>query len=328
MADNEITTDLTPNEQAELDAETKEIAEGATAKATTTDAATDKVDDVDGAAAAAAAAATDKPAEVVEDAATLAARAQIEATNALNKTVATLADALKPARDDVATTVVAEPDFDKEKSDLTAKWREIKAQHSRGEIDDDELERAEENFENGREAILERKTAHLVNKEVNTRVQERAVAAADTQWNRDWSVFMANETNAAFIGDHIRKAAYHVTLNDVAAKNPNMPFPDMMKTAMDQTKAAFGIQPDGATAAQERDKIAAAEAERQRKAGKAPTNVAVAPSAGVARDNSAEAALDALPISDLEDTLARMTEAQREAYLRSAPGGSADVSAT
>ena len=77
----------------------------------------------------------------------------------------------------------------------------------------------------------------------------------------------------------------------------------------------------------EAKKAAAIEAERKKRdaaSGKPPTTLDRAPQAGTATPSGVDAQLDNLPISDLEDTLARMPADKLDQYLASAPGGLRD----
>lgn len=319
-----LPTDLTPNEQAELDADTAERAAGAAPAAAA--AASDTT--------AADAAAAQK---AIDDAAAAAAKPDpvAEANAKTAEQLARAADALvalaTPKAAETTTTEAApitEATFDAERSAVQTKFdtavTDLDEKLDKGEIDQGERDRlfkqADAERERTREDILERKADWKAETRISARLAAERETAVQGTWESTWRAFANDEVNKAFLGDPIRKAAYEAVLQAVGKESPTMPFADMMATARDRTAAAFSMKIGGDATATDAAKIAAAQRERDKKTGDIPRSPAAAPSAGIPGSATTESDLDAMPIDDLENTLARMTPAQQAAYLASAAG--------
>lgn len=296
---------LTDGERAELDAEKAGKAPGADDAAAAAAAA--KTDD-----GAAAAAVVEEPAPVVkDDPAAASAKAMAEAAGAITKA----AEAMAAANTRQPEKVEQAParDFDAERVAL-------KVQFDKGEIDEDE-------YENRRERLLEEKADFKAAERFNAMSAERDQAAAQAEWTRTVRAFQSDPANAKLFDDTTRNGSFNALVHAVAAENPNGSYLDWLNTARERTLSAFGIvtkAPSADEAAKQAEAIKKAEAERAAAAGKATPTLDTAPAAGAQIATGPEAQLDALPISDLEDALARMPADKAEQYLASAPGGLRD----
>ncbi len=145
--------------------------------------------------------------------------------------------------------------------------------------------------------------------------KRQAEELADAQWQASYARFSADPGNAAMLADPIKRAGFEAALQLEYQATPGASYDDMLVAA----RARLTGVPAVDTSKTLRD---AAFARQTATPDPAPTLRDI-PSAGV-QDGSAGAALDALNISDLEDALARMPDADRERFLAEAPGGLRD----
>lgn len=149
---------------------------------------------------------------------------------------------------------------------------------------------------------------------------DNAWNAAALQWEADNAEFMSNALRAKNMQDAIA-----LVVNGAAAKGqvlaPEVILSEAQKIAFDYSGYT---RPAPAPEADPKAEIAAALGSRKPAA--VPHTLGQAPSAGAEqiRGNEGYAALDALPIGDLEETLARMAPDQLEKYLQDAPGAKAN----
>lgn len=129
--------------------------------------------------------------------------------------------------------------------------------------------------------------------------------------------------NKDFMDNPLRANAMQQAVLMVDKEQPGLPPDQLLAKAGKIVFDAYNWKPtpsaDEAAAARQAEVDAAVAA---RKPGATPQTLASAPAASAieSRGNAAFQELDGKDISDLEDMLARMPEAQREAYLRDAPG--------
>ncbi len=244
----------------------------------------------------------------VASAVTKAAEALDRAADRLSK-----ADAREEKKPDVV--VDKEPDWDAEK-------KALKEKYDKNELDDDA-------YEEQREALLERKTEwkaeRRATKLVDERVAKQRDADNDREWGRSLQKFNGDPDNAKLLEDPTRLATFGTVLQVVAKENPNGSYEDWLATAKERLIKAFGLSPNKETDAERTARIKKETAERDAKAGKKPKDINKAPAAENVRDGENKFAdLDAMDISDLENTLARMKPDALDEYLTTAPGGLRD----
>lgn len=151
---------------------------------------------------------------------------------------------------------------------------------------------------------------------------ERQETAADLAASAFTTVATGwEQTNKEFMGNPLRAQQMQAALAAVEAKTPGLSPSDMFQEAEKIAFEAFNWKP-ATTAVVDVDAARAAAIAGRQPAG-VPQTLAGSPAAGPiekAAGNSGYAALDALDISELENATARMTDAQKDAYLRDAPG--------
>lgn len=247
------------------------------------------------------------------DAALVGAKALTDAAGAVSKAAEALAAASTTrAPETTAAQPAAERDFDAER-------KALKAQYDKGEIDEDR-------YESERERLLEERADARAAKTINDRLAAARQEQQQEDWSRTVNAFRRDPGNAKLYDDPVRQSTFTAQVHVVAAENPTGTYTEWLAGARDRTLAAFGLlnatDPDA-----EAKKAAAIEAERKKRdaaSGKPPTTLDRAPQAGTATPSGVDAQLDNLPISDLEDTLARMPADKLEQYLATAPGGLRD----
>lgn len=148
---------------------------------------------------------------------------------------------------------------------------------------------------------------------------ESDFAIAALQWE---------QANADFMANPLRAKAMQDAILEVDKLTPGLAPTELLAEAQKVAFEAYGYTPPtDTTAADEAKRKAAAiaAAKRERQPAKVPTNLGSAPTAAQVDTptNSAFGNLDVMSINDLENQIARMTPAQREEYLRDAPGAKA-----
>lgn len=307
--------ELTEQERAELDADT---ASGGAPTETKEAEQPPAVEDPDAATAARI--------EAAEDA-TARAMASISETQA--QTAAILADiaaaksptAAPAAVDPETPAVPVEPDWDAERKALRAKYDE-------GELDDDAYEQEREN-------LIERKAEWKADQRASQIVEQRLQAEAnaqsqrwqearDQEWDAALKSFMDDKANAPILTNSDRNDVLNVMLQKVSNENPTAPFDAMFAEAAARTRKLLnlpGAEPDQG----KQQQAAVAKAVAARQPTSAPPDMSRAPQAGMGNDRGDEFAdLDNMDVDDLENRLARMSEADVLRYLETAPGGLLD----
>lgn len=140
-------------------------------------------------------------------------------------------------------------------------------------------------------------------------------AAEDAKWEAAKARFFADPGNAALVDGRIKTAGFLAALEEAAAEGVT-DYDQVLVKAREKVTGVPAVDTDKAVreAAFNRTKEANAVA---------PNTLRDVPNTSNPGD-SPGASLDNLDISDLEDKLAAMTDADRERYLASAPGGLQD----
>jgi hypothetical protein len=301
---------LTEGERAEVDADTAAAAAkeaGAAGDDGKDEVAAGEAGAADGAAAADADAEEKVETKVDPGIAALAAVA-----DKLSKVGDQLAEAAKPK---AVVEEVKTRDFDAEKRDL-------KALLEKGEIDEDA-------YEERREKILEEAADARAERRINERLEADAKQRAEQSWENDVKRFAKDPDSAKLYDDEVRNAAFNRLVHIVARENPHGTNEQWLTEARKRTYDTFGIGKAAAPLdAAAKKKLEEEQRKRDAAAGKKPNpSIADAPAAGGDAGSDipdAHARLDKLPVSDLEDLLARMPEDKVNDYLSQAPGGLKD----
>lgn len=141
-----------------------------------------------------------------------------------------------------------------------------------------------------------------------------AKAAADAAFNAAQTAFFADPGNAALIDNNIKRAGFQAAVQEAFAEDPAAGPEAWLVKAREKIT---GIAAVDTTAA-----INKAKFERQQQVGQPAVTLREVPNAGNPGSEPG-AALDNLPIDQLEDALAAMPEADRNKYLAGAPGNAA-----
>lgn len=218
-----------------------------------------------------------------------------------------------------AVPVVQARDFDAELAAAKAEAKALAQQYDDGDIDATKYEAEKERVQDAREAIVEARAEAKIEAKITERDKanaERAAADADAKAESDWTTaqtrFFADPGNAALVADPIKKAAF-VAAVEMAGGEGYANFDELLVNA--RTKIT------GVAAVDTTKTLRDAQFDRTKEAGGKPVDtLRDVPSAGNA-DSAPGAALDNLGISELEDALFKMSDADRSRYLAGAPGG-------
>lgn len=264
----------------------------------------------DPAAAAPAAANNDALMEQVSKATEAATRAAEAANELRQHQLAREQQAAAEAAAAAAAEAEKEPDW-------AAQQAELKEKLESGEITDDEYERERERIYDAKGDWKAEQAARKATTELLDRRQQEE---ADRAWNTATAAFTADPANAAMLADPIRAAAFNAAVQLEAAKGFTS-YADLLTRARDSLGVLGGvIQPANGA-----DAIEKAKRERAAAAGGNAPHLHRAPAAGEAIDRDNRFAhLDALDIDDLENAVSRMSEADLDAFLETAPGGLRD----
>jgi hypothetical protein len=281
--------DLTPNEQAAID-------EG-------------NADD----AAAIAAAANPEPAAVVPDpepepAKPTAAELAADKMAAAADKIANAADALATRNAEPAPEPAAAPparDFDAER--LAAKQA-----YEDGDLTQDEYDAKRDEIAEAKiEAKMEGKLAAAREQDAIDRAKQTE-QQAEAAWQAAQTKFFADPGNAALVADPIKAAGFGAAVQVAFAEHgTTVSYDELLVKAREKLT--------GVPAVDTAQKIKEATFDRQSSAPDAPTTLRDVPNAGNPGSDPG-ASLDNLPIDTLEDAIARMSPADRDRYLASAPG--------
>lgn len=208
-----------------------------------------------------------------------------------------------------AEAPVASRDFAKDAADLRAKF-------DAGEVTTEEFVEQQHAITVEQARYEAQLTIYQAEQRRTAATVDAAKAEADKAWNA--AAVQWERENADFIANPLRQSAMAQAIAAVDKETGGTLAPsDLLSRAAAVAFEAFGWQGGSA-----KTTVAQAVADRAAPARTLPTNLGAAPSAGAEdlRGNETFAALDRLPVDELEDALARMPAAQREAYLADAPG--------
>lgn len=240
-----------------------------------------------------------------------AAAALAAAAEKLGTVAEKLAERAAPAP--VQEQVTPPRDFDAEKNAL-------RERREKGEIDEAEYEKLNEDLT---EAKLEAKFTRRLEETSRAQLEQRA----QENWERDVRDFGAKAENRSLFENPAQRLVFDAMLKEAgkALTGADATHQKWLEYAKEKTFEAFNIKPSGTDP---KAAIAAAQAARDKKAGDRPgQTLDNAPSAGAEVDTDTPdwmRALDALPISDHEDAMARLPPDKLAQYLESAPGGLKD----
>ena len=141
-----------------------------------------------------------------------------------------------------------------------------------------------------------------------------AAKSAEEAWVSDYNAFAKD--NAEFMGNPLYVRDMQTVINDLLRTDPSITNADLLSKAYEQVAKYHRYEKP----APANDAIVGALKNRvQERPGQTLGDVPAARSETITGNETFDA-LDNLPIGELEDTLANMSEAQRERYLRAAPG--------
>lgn len=141
-----------------------------------------------------------------------------------------------------------------------------------------------------------------------------AAKSAEEAWVADYNAFAKD--NAEFMGNPLYVRDMQTVINDLLRTDPAITNADLLNTAYEQVAKYHRYEKP----APANDAIVdALKSRAQPRPGQNLGDVPAARSETITGNETFDA-LDNLPIGELEDTLANMSEAQRERYLRAAPG--------
>lgn len=202
--------------------------------------------------------------------------------------------------------------------DFDADVAENERKFNDGEIDGDEYQKT-------LRALTKEEGQFAARLEIyNDRLQS-AERLAVTQFNE--AALAWEKTHADFMENPLRRQQMQLAVNTIAQEQPNLSPDGLFAEAARVVFEAFGYTPPAAAVdAGDAAAAAVAAALKARTRPGAPLTLGSAPAAGAierASGNANFAALDALDIDALESALARMSAADRDAYLRDSPGSTA-----
>jgi hypothetical protein len=260
------------------------------------------------AAAAAKTAAADAEAAAAAKAAEEAAAAEAAAKAA--------AEAAKPIVQAYVPPATEEPQPPK---DFDAEFAALQKKYDDGDLDAVELQKASRELSKEEAAFTAKHIVWEENMTARNAALETHKAEVETDWNTAAIAFQTQ--HAEFMSNEAQKTA----LQDAVAvidqlTGGKLAASELLARAAAQVFPQFNYAPGAAPAKTEAE--LKAEALKARQPAEAPKTLADAPSAAAIqiRGNETFAELDALPIDKLEEALAKMPNAQREAYLASSPG--------
>jgi len=229
------------------------------------------------------------------------------------------AAALTRVADTVAAQNAPKPEAPTEKPrDFAAEKVALKEQLDKGEIDEDA-------YDAKREKILEDAADFRADQRIATRMQQQREADVQANWETTVDSFSKDPTNAKLYDSPVRNAAFNAMVHIVAKELPRGSHTQWLTEARDRVLKEFGFNTTAADPAATAAALKKAQDERDAAAGKKPpVSIAQAPAAGAGDMPSGHQQLDSLPISDLEDAMARLPADKLEEYLAAAPGGLKD----
>lgn len=293
-------SDLTDAERGEL--ETGDASAAADTGADDAAGAAASGDGADaGAAAAAAATSDDDDRQTVRSALETATRAADLAARALEATTKPA-----PAADTVET--VTPRDYD-------AELKALKAQYDAGDIDRDA-------YDEQRDAVRDARADFLVEQRVSQRLQQHDTQSRQATWEQTYGHFLSHADNQRLTGPALN-AAFNAAIQASFQANPNQSFDELLAGARKQVFDEVGIVQATPVPKPTAEQVRKAVDQRRPQDTERPADIGSLPRAGADTAAAGEEQLDALPIEDLEDWLAR-NPGKADAYLAGAPGGLRD----
>lgn len=222
-----------------------------------------------------------------------------------------------------SVTAAAKPEAPVAPMDFDAEYKANQEAFDSGEKSADEFQQRVREISKAESGFIAR--TEIFNERQQTAAQKAQdeFTSAASAWEAEHKAFMANPLYAKVMQDAI---------NAVEAQTPGLPPAELMsraeKAAFEFTRWTPPAADDAAKKAAEAEaakREAIAKAKADRKPGKVPTTLGGTPT-GAHVDTptgSAFSNLDALDIDTLENEVARMSDAQLEAYLQDAPGAKA-----
>lgn len=212
----------------------------------------------------------------------------------------------------VASPPPAAPAKPEPPKDFGAAFEELQKRYDDGDIESSE-------FSKGMRELSREEASYTARVTIWEENQRTAAQQAANSFNE---AALAWETaNKDFMANPLRAQQMQQALELYAAAEPGLTHEDLLAKAAKAAFEAFNWTPAATTAAQDAaDAIARATAARAPKP--VPATLGTAPAAAVTQGagNAAFAELDGKSIGELEDAMAHMSPAQREAYLRASPG--------
>jgi hypothetical protein len=198
--------------------------------------------------------------------------------------------------------------------DFSAAFDDLQKRYDDGDIDSTEYANATRELSREEAGYTARVTIWEEN-------QRTAAQQAANSFNE--AAFAWESANKEFMANPLRRKQMQEAVDHFAAAEPGLSNEQLLTKAANAAFEAFNWQPvapAAANAPNQATAIAAATAARAPKP--VPATLANAPAAAVTQGggNAVFDELDGKSIGDLEDAMARMTPAQREDYLRAAPG--------
>lgn len=236
---------------------------------------------------------------------------------------ATDAAAASAAAAVASATVAAKPEAPVAPMDFDAEYKANQEAFDSGEKSADEFQQRVREISKAESGFIARTEIFNERQQTATQKAQDEFTSAASAWEAEHKAFMANPLYAKVMQDAI---------NAVEAQTPGLPPAELMaraeKAAFEFTRWTPPAADDAAKKAAEDEaakREAIAKAKADRKPGKVPATLGGTPT-GAHVDTptgSAFANLDALDIDTLENEVARMSDAQLEAYLQDAPGAKA-----
>lgn len=197
--------------------------------------------------------------------------------------------------------------------DFDAELSALEQQFDDGEVDQAEYRRRERSILREQAQADAQAAITASTEQQRQQAQQQAEQDAEAAWHGAQQRFFADPGNAAFVADPIKAAGFKAAVDVVFAETKGqISFDDLLVKAREKLTGVPAVDPNEA--------INKAKFERQQQAGAPAQTLRDVPSAAD-NDNGPGATLDNLPISELEDKLALMSEADRARYRESAPGG-------
>lgn len=201
--------------------------------------------------------------------------------------------------------------------DFAAELAAAKQAYEDGDLTQDAYDaKRDEVIEARLEAKVEAKLAARAEQDAADRAKQTEQQAEEA-WKTAQGKFFTDPGNAALVEGNIKKAAFGAAVQEAFTEFGNTKsYDELLVIAREKITGVVAIDPNKA--------IKDAEAKRALDARTTPAQtLREVPNSGD-NDGAPGSSLDNLPISDLEDAMFRMSDAERARYLADAPGGLRD----